>query len=104
VPPPPPEELVITSFHTLFFREITMSAVKTYRGNCHCGANRYEVNLPEVTTAISCPCSLCVKKGYLWAYPAVGALGIIRGSDSETLTTYSSAELTHEVWKPALYP
>ncbi|OAA73593.1 glutathione-dependent formaldehyde-activating enzyme [Cordyceps fumosorosea ARSEF 2679] len=39
--------------------------LRTYRGNCHCGAFVYEAELPEITAATECPCSICRKKGYL---------------------------------------
>ncbi|OAR00412.1 hypothetical protein LLEC1_07563 [Akanthomyces lecanii] len=40
--------------------------LRTYRGNCHCGAFVYEAELPEITTVTECPCSICRKKGYLF--------------------------------------
>ncbi|XWW99321.1 hypothetical protein V2A60_007330 [Cordyceps javanica] len=42
------------------------SVLRTYRGNCHCGAFVYEAELPEITTVTECPCSICRKKGYLF--------------------------------------
>ncbi|KGQ10675.1 Centromere protein V [Beauveria bassiana D1-5] len=42
------------------------SLLRTYRGNCHCGAFVYEAELPEITAASECPCSICRKKGYLF--------------------------------------
>ncbi|KAL2255735.1 hypothetical protein VTK26DRAFT_2791 [Humicola hyalothermophila] len=44
-------------------------AVKKYRGNCHCGAFVFEVELPEIKTVSECNCSICRKKGYLWVSP-----------------------------------
>ncbi|KAM0742621.1 hypothetical protein ACQRIT_002798 [Beauveria bassiana] len=41
------------------------SSLRTYRGNCHCGAFVYEAELPEIRAASECPCSICRKKGYL---------------------------------------
>jgi hypothetical protein len=37
------------------------------QGSCHCGATRFEVSVaPETVTR--CTCSLCSKRGALWAY------------------------------------
>jgi len=69
----------------------------TYNGNCHCGANRFEVELPEIATSSSCKCSLCFKKGYLWVTPEEGSLRFTRGDDG-TLTKYASAALEHWVY------
>ncbi len=36
-------------------------------GSCHCGATRFEVaHAPE--SVISCTCSICSRRGALWAY------------------------------------
>lgn len=68
-----------------------------YSGNCHCGSFRFTVQLPAITSAITCNCSLCHKQGYLWAFPAEAEhIKITRGS-FEKLTKYKSAALTHEV-------
>jgi hypothetical protein len=38
-----------------------------YLGNCHCGAFKFHVHLPELSTIplVSCSCSICHRKGYL---------------------------------------
>lgn len=72
-----------------------MDDVQQYRGNCHCGANRFEVALPALKSAIACNCSLCFKKGYLWIPSDEGAAIITRGGP-ETLTTYKSAAIEHK--------
>lgn len=61
--------------------------LKTYRGNCHCGAYIYEVKLPEIKTASDCNCSHCSKKGLVWQYPKPSDLTWVKG-DPETLTDY----------------
>jgi hypothetical protein len=40
-----------------------------YKGSCHCGKVAFEVE-GEITSALSCNCSICSKKGaLLWAFP-----------------------------------
>lgn len=43
--------------------------LKSYRGNCHCGAFIFTLRVPEITTVEYCNCSNCRKKGYLWLIP-----------------------------------
>ncbi|KAF9881484.1 glutathione-dependent formaldehyde-activating gfa [Colletotrichum karsti] len=64
--------------------------LSTYRGNCHCGANRFEVQLSRFPSFVICDCELCAKKGYVWIYEVGDKLQITRGCTSETLTSYTS--------------
>ncbi|POR35307.1 Glutathione-dependent formaldehyde-activating enzyme [Tolypocladium paradoxum] len=75
--------------------------LRTYRGNCHCGAFVYEVELPEIKSVLECNCSICHKKGYLWVFPAEGRFDIVKGTD-DTLTryTFGPKKLTHRVRTP----
>ncbi len=72
--------------------------LKTYRGNCHCGAFVYEVEVPEITAAYACNCSICSKKGYLWIFPPAGAYKAVKG-DEKDLKTYifNEGNLDHKV-------
>ncbi|KAK1460509.1 glutathione-dependent formaldehyde-activating enzyme [Colletotrichum cuscutae] len=75
------------------------TALRTFQGNCHCGVNQYEVQLPEHPSLVVCDCSLCFKKGHVWIYDAGDSLKITKGCSSETLTTYTgldSEALRHE--------
>ena len=37
----------------------------TYRGGCHCGRVRFEVDAPARLEVKDCNCSMCGKTGYL---------------------------------------
>jgi hypothetical protein len=39
----------------------------TYHGNCHCGAFKFAVKLPEVNDVYACNCSICVRVS--WCFP-----------------------------------
>lgn len=67
-----------------------------YKGNCHCGKNRFEARLPDITSALGCNCSLCHKSGYLWAFPDADSVKYTRG-DKDTLRTFETEVLRHEV-------
>ena len=43
-----------------------MSEARTWRGGgCHCGAVRFEVELPDDVEAQSCTCSICRMTGFI---------------------------------------
>lgn len=69
--------------------------LKTYRGNCHCGAFIYEAKLPEITSHTECNCSICRKKGYAYLIPE-GQLDIVKGSIDELATyTFNDGGFVH---------
>ena len=63
-------------------------SLKTYRGNCHCGAFVWEAELPEITVGRTCNCSVCYKKGSMYAFPPRTDIRWIKGSFDE-LAGYS---------------
>lgn len=69
--------------------------IKAYRGNCHCGAFVFETKLPEITTASICNCSICHKKGTVWAVTKSGNVTWVKG-DLETLKSYVFGEKKFE--------
>ncbi|RDA87052.1 hypothetical protein CP532_3256 [Ophiocordyceps camponoti-leonardi (nom. inval.)] len=73
------------------------SDIKTYRGNCHCGAIVFEAEMAEIKAAKACNCSICHKKGYLWLYPEGERLRFVKGSDdSMTGYTFGSGKIKHQ--------
>ncbi len=53
------------------------------RGSCHCKATQFEVAFaPETVTA--CTCSICSKRGGLWAYYSPGDVTILSDSGRAT--------------------
>lgn len=78
-----------------------MSDLHTYRGNCHCGAFVYEVQLPEIKGVARCNCSICYKKGYLFVWvPAENkdTFKVIKGGEG-VLTGYgfNDKKIVHNV-------
>jgi hypothetical protein len=64
---------------------MTSRSMQTYRGACHCGAVRFEVDTdwPELTT---CDCSICKKKNALMVKVHQSHFRLLAGAD--TLTEY----------------
>jgi hypothetical protein len=59
-----------------------VSQPKTYHGNCHCGAVRYEVRLDPPAKAIACNCSICLRAGWLLAFVPATAFHLTAGDES----------------------
>ncbi|GKT48667.1 centromere protein V [Colletotrichum spaethianum] len=70
---------------------------RTYRGNCHCAAFVYEVDLPEIKTVSECNCSICTKKGTLWVMPAPEKFRVVKGAEKD-LSSYKfgSEQMIHK--------
>lgn len=71
----------------------------TYRANCHCGKFVYEVTLPEpLTKAFACNCSICVRKGYVFAFPPEGTdIKVVKGSEDELSSYVFGEKYQHKV-------
>ncbi|MGR9014805.1 MAG: GFA family protein [Gammaproteobacteria bacterium] len=58
-----------------------------YKGGCHCGAVRFEVEALENPTVQECNCSICSKTGFLHLIVSSSHFRLLSGE--ENLTTYS---------------
>ena len=58
-----------------------MPDTKTFQGGCHCGRVRF-----RATTAIAelfeCNCSICSKRGALWAFVKAPQFELVQGQDA----------------------
>ncbi|OIW31745.1 glutathione-dependent formaldehyde-activating enzyme [Coniochaeta ligniaria NRRL 30616] len=69
-------------------------SLKSYRGNCHCGAFVFELKVPEIKVASECNCSICKKKGYLFTFPGDG-MTVVKGEGSLKEYTFSEGNTKH---------
>ena len=44
--------------------------LENYQGNCHCGAFKFSVKLPELKQVYACNCSICSKVLSFFAFGA----------------------------------
>ncbi|KAI9297051.1 DUF636-domain-containing protein [Neoconidiobolus thromboides FSU 785] len=58
-----------------------------YKGSCHCGIIKFEVEAGEELTIIDCNCSICFKKGFQHLIVSKDKLKI--NSDMELLSLYT---------------
>ena len=54
-------------------------ATRLHEGGCHCGAVRFEAELPEPLTGGRCNCSICAMKGVLMIRVPLAALRVTQG-------------------------
>ena len=55
-------------------------------GGCHCGAVRFEAEVPGDVTVIDCNCSICSKTGFRHLIVPHGDFRLVQGED--VLTSY----------------
>ena len=66
-----------------------------YRGGCHCGAVRFEVEAPEEVVCQECNCSICSKSGYLHLIVPASRFKLLCGKDNITTYTWNTGVARH---------
>ncbi len=64
--------------------------MKVHQGGCHCGAIRFEVDVPEHPVVQECNCSICSRAGFLHLIVPASRFRLLSGQ--EILTTYTFGE------------
>ena len=66
-----------------------------YKGSCHCGKVAFEVD-GEVTSAIACNCSMCLRKGsLLWFVPRT-SFRLLTAEDDVSTYLFNKHVLKHQ--------
>jgi hypothetical protein len=71
-----------------------MAEAKNYTGGCHCGQVRYDVTA-DLTTVLSCNCSICQKRGALWTFVTEDKFALRAGGDNLADYQFSKRNLHH---------
>jgi len=66
-----------------------------YRGGCHCGAVRFEVEAPERTLVQDCNCSLCAMTGFLHLIVPKSKFRLVKGGENITTYTFNTGIAKH---------
>ena len=64
-------------------------------GGCHCGAVRYEAELPSVVEAQSCNCSMCRMTGFIHVIVPESRFRLLQGQDKLTTYTFNTGVAKH---------
>ena len=71
--------------------------LRTYSGNCHCGAFKFNIQIPELKSFIECNCNTCFKNGYKWIFLDVSHFNIIRGDGILKAYDFGDGSMVHKV-------
>lgn len=66
-----------------------------YKGGCHCGAVRFEVEAPKHLEANECNCSICSKSGFLHLIVPKSKFLLLAGKDSLSTYTFNTQIAQH---------
>jgi hypothetical protein len=66
-----------------------------YRGGCHCGAVRFEVEAPERILVQDCNCSLCAMTGFLHLIVPKSKFRLVKGEENITTYTFNTGVARH---------
>jgi len=66
----------------------------THQGSCHCGRIRFEVD-GEFTSAMSCNCSICQRKGALMWFVPRAALRLQTPDENASTYTFNQHVIRH---------
>ena len=64
-------------------------------GGCHCGAVRFEAEVPQAVEVLDCNCSMCAKTGYLHLIVPAADFRLVSGADSLTDYRFNSGTARH---------
>jgi hypothetical protein len=67
---------------------------QTYKGGCHCGAVQYELTA-DLAGAMECNCSICAKRGALWAFAKPDQIKILKGEDAVSDYQFGKKRIHH---------
>ena len=66
-----------------------------YKGGCHCGSVRFEVDAPEVVRCQECNCSICGKSGYLHLIVPRSKFILLKGQENLATYTFGTGMAKH---------
>ena len=76
-----------------------VSATVRRAGGCHCGAVRFEVDLPPTFEVEDCNCSICVMSGNIHVIVPAGRFRLLQGTESLTEYTFNTGGTKHRFCK-----
>ncbi len=72
-----------------------MSNLTAHTGGCHCGAVRFEVDLPDAIEVEDCNCSICAKSGNIHVIVPAARFRLVEGADNLTRYTFNTGAAQH---------
>jgi hypothetical protein len=72
-----------------------MSHMVTICGGCHCGAVRYEADVPREAEALDCNCSICATTGFRHLIVPHEDFRLLRGREALTAYRFGTGAAEH---------
>lgn len=72
-----------------------MTQLTMRTGGCHCGAVRFEVELPDAFEVEDCNCSICAKSGNIHVIVPASRFNLSQGKDDLTRYTFNTGAAQH---------
>ena len=70
-------------------------AASARSGGCHCGAVRFEADLPDAFDIEDCNCSICAMSGNTHVIVPASRFRLLKGADNLTEYTFNSGQARH---------
>ena len=70
------------------------ASAKTYQGGCHCGRVRYQAT-SDLAQVVDCNCSICIKRGAMWAFVKAPQFKLLKGDDATTDYQFGKKHIHH---------
>lgn len=64
-------------------------------GGCHCGAVRFEIDVPAAVEVLDCNCSMCAKTGFLHMIVLHGDFRLLSGADQLSSYRFGTGAAEH---------
>jgi hypothetical protein len=74
---------------------VSVAQTTLQRGGCHCGAVRFEVDVPLPPVVYDCNCSMCSKAGYLHLIVPARAFRLLSGEAMLATYTFGTGVAQH---------
>ncbi len=72
-----------------------MSELTPRAGGCHCGAVRFEADLPDAITVEDCNCSICAMSGNIHVIVPASRFRLLKGRDELATYTFNTGAARH---------
>src|SRR4051812_10236221 len=72
-----------------------MTHIVTIAGGCHCGAVRYEADVPAEVEALDCNCSICAMTGFRHLIVPHGDFRLVAGREALTAYRFGTGAAEH---------
>jgi hypothetical protein len=74
--------------------KVHINIMQTYKGGCHCGKVRYEVDM-VLDKVCKCNCSHCAIKGFLLAFVPAAQFRLLSGEEDLTEYRFNKKAIQH---------